>query len=625
MRRFTTFSTSSLALLRSAAVDLNSARFLRRARILIPILFGCVSVCLGQDTNWDLFNYHLYNAFALLNGKLHVDLAPAGFQSFFNPLLDVPYYFAQLYLPAPLIGFAIGWVHGLSFVLLLAIAQQTLPTLPDRDRFRIPLLIAFTGCLTANYLSALGNTMGDNTTALLTLASLFLILKCWDELCSVSGFGIGMAVAAGILAGLSTGLKLTNSVYAVAMCAALLGCPTTFWNRGRLIASFAFGTLLGIALTGGYWLLEMWRTFGNPFFPQFGNYFPSPLAAGIGAADSSWRPRGFVETLLWPFYFSVDSLRVGQLKLHQIIWPITYVLFGWWLVSSIRGVAGRRSSRSLDPRARYLLTFLALGYLGWMLVFGVYRYIVTIELIAPLAVFLLFSQVIGYPKARQVAAWTLAVMTLVVLLGGVRTWGHEDWAVRAFRADLPVLPDPQHTTALVVAEDPPYAWLATLFPPEIAFVGVGGGPIFDTPTYLARVKQTVETRGGPAFAVAEGHYNGREESINRANAIIAELGLLSGERRCELLRSIVSILHFRAAVANVGASVGSARCRLTILLSDYRDVQALNRRSAEKVGATLERYGFSVDPNLCTLHYAYAGSNRRGYQWCPVVGSLQLR
>jgi len=38
------------------------------------VMGGLVSVWLGQDKNWDLLNYHLYNAWALLNGRLHVDL-----------------------------------------------------------------------------------------------------------------------------------------------------------------------------------------------------------------------------------------------------------------------------------------------------------------------------------------------------------------------------------------------------------------------------------------------------------------------------------------------------------------------------------------------------------------------
>ena len=53
---------------------------------------GCLSILLRQDNNWDLRNYHLYSAWALLNGRAGMDIAAAGIQSFFNPLLDLPYY-----------------------------------------------------------------------------------------------------------------------------------------------------------------------------------------------------------------------------------------------------------------------------------------------------------------------------------------------------------------------------------------------------------------------------------------------------------------------------------------------------------------------------------------------------
>src|SRR5438270_12031516 len=54
--------------------------------------FACVALLLGRDTNWDLRNYHFYNAYALLEGRLWRDLAPANAQAFLHPGLDVPFY-----------------------------------------------------------------------------------------------------------------------------------------------------------------------------------------------------------------------------------------------------------------------------------------------------------------------------------------------------------------------------------------------------------------------------------------------------------------------------------------------------------------------------------------------------
>ncbi len=46
---------------------------------LVVFLFigGFVSVWHGQDANWDVANYLIYNPFAALNGRLGYDLMPA--------------------------------------------------------------------------------------------------------------------------------------------------------------------------------------------------------------------------------------------------------------------------------------------------------------------------------------------------------------------------------------------------------------------------------------------------------------------------------------------------------------------------------------------------------------------
>ena len=55
-------------------------------------LAAAVALALGRDANWDLRNYHLYNPYALLEGRWNLDLAPAGLHSFLHPGLDAPFY-----------------------------------------------------------------------------------------------------------------------------------------------------------------------------------------------------------------------------------------------------------------------------------------------------------------------------------------------------------------------------------------------------------------------------------------------------------------------------------------------------------------------------------------------------
>ncbi len=94
--------------------------------MITPFLFGFISLVMGPDSYWDTRNYHIYNAYAFLNGRVGFDLAPAMMQSYFNPLLDVPYYLMAMHWPPRLVGFVMGTMHGLNFVLVFKIAQEVL-------------------------------------------------------------------------------------------------------------------------------------------------------------------------------------------------------------------------------------------------------------------------------------------------------------------------------------------------------------------------------------------------------------------------------------------------------------------------------------------------------------------
>ena len=53
----------------------------------------------GQDVNWDQRNYHIAIPFLLLHGTYWSSIAPAGIQSWFNPLILIPQYLAITHLP----------------------------------------------------------------------------------------------------------------------------------------------------------------------------------------------------------------------------------------------------------------------------------------------------------------------------------------------------------------------------------------------------------------------------------------------------------------------------------------------------------------------------------------------
>jgi hypothetical protein len=84
-------------------------------------LFGLVSIVLGQDVNYDLRNYHFYNAYALLNSREEIDLLPGQLQSFHNPLLDLPALSLDRQL-APVVG--LGAIQGTNALLVFRLARR---------------------------------------------------------------------------------------------------------------------------------------------------------------------------------------------------------------------------------------------------------------------------------------------------------------------------------------------------------------------------------------------------------------------------------------------------------------------------------------------------------------------
>lgn len=476
---------------------LDQAAVLRRAMLLVPLLFGGLSLLYGQDHNWDLQNYHWYNPYALLNGKIDFDLAPGQWQSYFNPTIDLPYYLMNQVLPAPAAGFIMGWLHGLNFVLLAGIARQLAPA----SSWRAPLLLALAGSLGPGFLAGVGNTMGDNLTALTVLGALLLLLRRWPQLAEGGARAFGAAVLAGLIIGVGTGLKLTNAVYALSMCLALFLLPGALWLRFRLALVFGLGTLSGIALSAGHWYWRMWQTFGNPLFPQFNDRFHAPLAAPIGIGDTGWIPKGLMEKFLWPYIFTLQPKRTTEIALMQIIWPLLYTAFLVLILRLLRDAAGgRRPAAPLAPRAGFLLLFFGLAWLGWTNLFGIYRYLVPLELLAPLALWLVAQRLMPPHAGRIAAAVGILFATLAALPPGA--WGHAPWARQVTTVEVAPIAEPAQSMVFTVHGDPPMGWLVPSFPQQLAFVALGSG-FPESPAFAARVSAMMAQRRGPLYVMLQ--------------------------------------------------------------------------------------------------------------------------
>lgn len=580
----------------------------RIAVVLVPILFGLFSVIIGQDDNWDLRNYHVYNVYALLNDRIGYDLAPARFQTFFNPTIDLLYYGLNLALSPVSAGFVMGVLHGLNFVLLLAIGRQLAG--PEGGG-RWPLLLALAGVLGPGFRGELGNTMGDNLTALLVLGALYVLLLRWEALAARGGRALMAAVLAGLLMGLGAGLKLTNALYAIALCLACLGLPLAWPRRLGVALLFGIGVLAGMAVTGGWWFLKMWQLFGNPTFPQFNDIFHSPWALENGVIDTYFRPKNWLEYLQWPFIFGVNWRRVTEVA-HQLgMWPVLYVLFGVAALAALWRRARGAAQAVLDPRACFFLLFFGLAYLVWMRVFSIYRYLIALELLAPLAIWLLWRSIAVTPKAaRRLAGVTLAV--LLVCAVPTPKWGNAAWGERNFSATVPAFVQPEQSVVFIAQPDPPLSWLTTMFQPQLKFIGVDMG-FPESDAWRTRMRRAVAERSGQHYVLLSAVKDEKLDSLQNKRVAAEWLGWTKDASGCARLEWLGRHVRLQADIRHLPGGA----CTLE-LLAQHRniDLETPNRAIADAAAAHLARHGIALDVASCRAHPAAVGSRTYMYQLC---------
>ncbi|RKP59040.1 hypothetical protein [Pararobbsia silviterrae] len=601
------------------------------AAVLMPVLFGLYSVWLGADTNWDLTNYHIYNPYAFLHGgRLSIDLAPAGVQTYFNPLIDVPAYWMFTHWPSRVVGFVLGAAHGLIFVFLLGIARQVAREVPDADRYRVPLLLALACALTPAVVTGIGNSMGDDTSALFTIGGLFVLIRHWDALRERGLRAVLAAVCGGLIVGMGVGLKPTTGIYAVSACVALLVYRARFVVRLRIAFLFGVGVASGFAVTAGYWMFELWHRFGNPVFPQFSSVFPHPWLLPINTADPTFIPHGFLRILFFPFIFTLRATIVAENPVHQLIWPIAYVLFWIWAARAIALKWSRRAHdaaqaqtrdsmrdpmrRPFDARAQFVLVYVALGYVLWLRGFGIYRYTVAIEALLPIAVFVLLNRLWPYPVARRRAAWIIGAAAILPLLVGVRSWGHEAWADPIYDADVPVIDQPERATVVIKMPAGAFAWLVPFFPEQVAFAQIESRQFPASPAFAARLHEMAVARGGDLYAVVDGVVAWRGPVVARMSATAERFGLTRSVLGCKAIRWYLSHYLIHAELEPV--SDGVHQCRIAAASDDALGHDAVDRALAEQAAVAFARNGFVLDVASCRPYRARIGTGRMEYQWC---------
>ena len=473
---------------------------------LALLLSGCVSLWLGQDLNFDLLSYHYYNGYAFLDGRLERDLAPVGWHTYINPTLDALFYAGMTKLPARVFGFALGALQGANLALIYLLSLAVLAPLGSRTARALALVAAALAGLGPSARSLLGTTMGNNLVSLPVLGSLVVLL--WPPLLRETRSGwpdwsAARLVAVAALCGAATGLRLTAAGEHLALLAVTLAFAA--WGRPPRSALRAggwlvLGSAVGFAMTAGYWCLQLALRFGNPLFPFANQIFRSPWFEPHFFRDQRFAARGLLDVLRPPLDLALGHTdRLLEIGVRDARVLVLFVVVVAALVVTLTRRCRRGADAAWAPSpGSFLLAFWFSAYAVWVAAFYYYRYMTTLELLAPLAVFVALRTLVA---TRLLLPLAVALAIGLGLEARSESWGRGDWQENWFGVELPALARRPGTLVLIAGA--PVSFALPYFPADATFAHLtairdkGGSDLF-----ARELQRRIDTHLGPLLLVA---------------------------------------------------------------------------------------------------------------------------
>lgn len=499
-----------------------------------PLLFAVAAILLGKEAGWDLQNYHWYNPYAFLNGRLGFDVAVAHHATYYNPLPDVPFFWLATHGPAWLAATYMGALFGIAVALTGVIAWQVIAIATPGWRLMVATLIALAGAMGGGAFPALGNTANDVPVAIGIFAALCILVTHFTSLSNdVTTRPLAITLLlAGFFAGISVGIKLTTAVYALGLQAAMVFTAAGWRPRMRNMVLLGSGMLLGCVFSAGPWWWRMWEYGGNPLFPYFNQLFQSPLLIDASYRDTTFTTgHDWLARLAFPWIFTRDSLQVAEWKFRDARILAAYVVIPLTLLMCLIK-SRQRPAVSVPPVYKFLFCFAAVSYAAWLIMFSVYRYLIPLEMLAPLLIVLAVMQWPITNRLRVLCSVALMlVLQSVVIINPMR----QAWDAQYVRTQIPSLPDAQHTMVLM-AGTAPMAFVIPGFPAEIPFLRIDGWLVDkdDHASGLARqMRSRVAQHTGPLYLLFA------EPEQQRAVAAAQAYGL-SVSTSCTTLRSNIA-------------------------------------------------------------------------------------
>jgi len=532
---------------------------------------GLFSLMVGQDSNWDLLNYHLYNPWAFLSRRTSLDVFPAGIQTYFSPFLDIPYYWmaTHTFLNSPralafIAGIPFGVLAFLTFVISWIFTKSL--NVPIWYRVFLCLFATIFGISGAASVSQVGTTTNELQVASISLSGLLLILLAISvnesrmNNCLSSYLRFFLIFSSGCFFGSAAGLKLTAAVYAPGASLSLFAFNKNLRIRFLYFILFCLGWVASFLLFYYPWGVHLYSLTGDPFFPFFTNIFHSDWLGPTSGRDPRFLPHSTMEALFFPFYWAKRiSNIVTEIGFNDPRFSLVYIFFvlslliivaSYFILGLRRILSGSLSNYSIQLLSA-LLVFFGVSYILWELEFSIFRYIVTIESLGGLIIVIglvLFSAVLDKRLFNSFILFLFFILAYCFIYTTYPDWGRVVYSKSVFVVRTPKI----ISNATVILAQQPTAYLAKFIADDNSGTRFVGTPdyLFNSSTFdghlLLKSINTAIEKAHVLYVVY------KSDSIP-PGALLDHFNKSIDYNSCEIITSNLSHNYYICRVRNIGA------------------------------------------------------------------------
>ena len=276
------------------------------------------------------------------------------------------------------------------------------------------------------------------------------------------------------MVGAALGLKETVICVAVGIGVFTLLTSKDWRAALKFGALLSIGILVGYIATYGWWAVLMYEKFNSPLFPLYNEYFRSTWAQPLKNDGWNRSIHGFKNIVLYPFRIISNSLITGVVPFRQLGFAVLELYFPVALVVKVIDVVKKKNWRARATGHLGALTgFFLSAYLVWCWTTAIYRYVVVMEMLTPLLIYVTIRYVLTrFSLAKLVFPVAAVVLIVIAFSQQIPDWGRTRFSSSYFSLNVPT-PLNDHHAAIVIVGDAPSSFVIPYFSQNPSFIRAG--------------------------------------------------------------------------------------------------------------------------------------------------------